>query len=51
MPVRVVETVSASGADGSIEIVLERGPRVRVRGSVDPEALADVLAVLEAPPC
>ena len=38
-------------AEGWIEIVLGGGRRIGLRGRVDRQALADVLAVLEAPAC
>lgn len=44
--VRVVE--GEAGADGRIEIVLACGRRVRMRGRVDRQMLADVLAVLSS---
>ena len=60
VPIRV-SAEEAPGADGSIEIVLREDRRIRVRGPVDRQALADVLAVLaldaaghpglEASPC
>jgi len=54
VPVRVVEPEGAA-AEASLEIVLVGGHRVRVRGSVDRQALAEVVAVLtgvaEARPC
>lgn len=51
MPVRVAED-SPANSHGSIEIVLgHRGDRVRLSGSVDRQALTDVLAVLEASVC
>jgi len=45
VPVRLTED-SAASAEPAIEIVWARGPRVQVRGRVDRQALADVLAVL-----
>ena len=48
VPIRVAED-SPANSHGSIEIVLgHRGDRVRLSGSVDRQALTDVLAVLEA---
>jgi transposase-like protein len=45
VPVQVVEPESAV-SDASLEIVLVGGHRVRVRGSVDRQVLAEVVAVL-----
>lgn len=50
VPVRVAED-SPANSPGSIEIVLAGGQRVRLSGSVDRQALMDVLGVLEAPAC
>jgi transposase-like protein len=50
VPVRVTEDAAAP-AGGRIEIVLGRGRRVQVAGPVDRQALADVVAVLEADAC
>jgi hypothetical protein len=52
LPVRVVETdlVPLQPAP-LIEIVLHRGPVVRVPCGFDPRTLHDILAVLEARPC
>jgi transposase-like protein len=46
-----VSAQETTSVDGPIEIVLAAGRRIRVRGPVDRQMLADVLAVLEAPPC
>lgn len=46
VPVRVV-LPEADSAERSIEIVLSGARRIRVRGPVDRQMLADVLAVLE----
>jgi len=40
-----------SRVEGRIEIALAGGRRIRLCGRVDRRALADVLAVLEAPAC
>jgi hypothetical protein len=50
MPVRVVEEPPAL-AGGRIEIVLSGDRRVHVAAPVDRQALADILAVLEAAAC
>ena len=50
MPVRVVQEAPAP-AGGRIEIVLSGDRRVHVAAPVDRQALADVLAVLEAAAC
>jgi transposase-like protein len=50
VPVRVTEQ-APSTASGRIEIVLGGGRRVQVAGPVDRQALADVVAVLEADAC
>jgi hypothetical protein len=50
VPVRVIAEPSRA-EDGYLEIVLPGGRQVRVQGRVDRQALADVLAVLGAPPC
>lgn len=49
VPVRVIGE-HGSAAAGRIEIVLPGGRRVRLRGPVDRQALADVLAVLTTMP-
>ena len=49
VPVQVVETPAPAG--GRIEIVLSGDRRVHVAAPVDRQALADVLAVLEAAAC
>lgn len=54
VPVRVVAEEPAPAEDGHLEILLPGGRQVRIRGRVDKQALADVLAVLatgEASPC
>ena len=54
MPVRIAgpsAPAESNQPDGQIEIVLSGDRRVRVIGPVDRRALADVLALLEAPPC
>jgi hypothetical protein len=52
LPVRVVETDLAPPQSAPlIEIVLHRGPVVRVPCGFDPRTLNDILAVLEARPC
>ena len=61
MPVTVAsETLEPGGARGAptgdapggrIEILVSNGRRVQVTGPVDRQALADVLAVVEARPC
>jgi len=54
VPVRIAgpsAPAESSQPDGQIEIVLSGNRRVRVIGPVDRRALADVLALLEAPPC
>ena len=48
VPVQVVKEEPARGEDGRIEIVWPGGWQVRLRGRVDTQALADVLAVLGA---
>ena len=50
VPIRVSPSETGS-AEGTIEILLSGDRRVRVSGPVDRQALADVLAVLEAPVC
>jgi hypothetical protein len=50
LPVRVVES-DATAAVGGVEIVLPRGRTVRVPSGFDRQTLADVLAMLEIPPC
>ena len=45
VPVRLAEN-SATHAEPEIEIFLAREPRVRVRGPVNRQTLADVLAIL-----
>lgn len=50
VPVRVTGDM-ATDTGGGIEILLAGGRRVRVRGRVDRQALADVLAVLEDSAC
>jgi len=50
VPVRATAEGTA-GAEGLIEIILSNDRRIRVRGLVDRQLLADVLAVLEMPPC
>jgi UDP-N-acetylmuramyl tripeptide synthase len=50
VPVQVL-TEGAAAAPGRIEIVLNGGKRVRVEPGFDPQALEDVLAVLEHQPC
>jgi transposase-like protein len=50
LPVQVAAE-DATPAGGRIEIVLTGGPRVHVVAPVDRQALADVLAVLEARAC
>lgn len=50
LPVQVAAEDAASSG-GRIEIVLAGGPRVHVAAPVDRQALADVLAVLEARGC
>lgn len=50
VPVRVSASEAVS-AESSIEIVLSGDRRIRLRGRVDRQMLADVLAALEAPPC
>ena len=50
VPVQVVED-SPLEASRAVEIVLARGRSVRVPAGFDRQTLADVLAVLEAPPC
>lgn len=49
LPVRLVRDDRA--ADQAIEIRLKHGRVVHVRAGFDRQALADVLAVLEAQPC
>ena len=54
VPVRIVgpsAPAESSQPDGQIEILLSGDRRIRVHGPVDRQTLADVLAVLEAPPC
>ena len=52
LPVRVVATdLALPQAAPSIEIVLHRGPVVRVPCGFDPRTLNDILALLEARPC
>jgi transposase-like protein len=50
LPVKLVGDNPAAAVQG-IEIVLPRGRVVRVRAGFDRQALAEVLAVLEARPC
>ena len=50
-PVRVVAEEPAPAECGHIEIEFPGGQRVHVRGRVDRQALADVLAVLGAVAC
>jgi hypothetical protein len=50
VPVGVAEA-APGGAAGSIEIGLANGRCVRIRGPLDRQILAEVLAVLEAPAC
>lgn len=50
VPVRMVED-QLTGSDPAVEIFLSQGRHLRVQGRVDRQWLADVLAVLEAPPC
>lgn len=50
-PVRVVTEEPAQAECGHIEIELPEGSRVHVRGRVDRQALADVLAVLGVVAC
>jgi transposase-like protein len=50
VPVRLATEVPREPA-GFIEIVLSGGRRLHVTAPVDRQALADVLAVLEARPC
>jgi hypothetical protein len=45
VPVQLAES-SASNAEPEIEILLAHEPRVRVRGPVNRQTLADVLAIL-----
>ena len=45
VPVQLTES-SASNAEPEIEILLAHEPRVRVRGPVNRQTLADVLAIL-----
>jgi len=49
VPVRL--TAQAASASGGIEIELARGRRIHLTPPVDRQALSEVLAVLEAPPC
>ena len=49
VPVRVTDEARVDA--GRIEIVLSDGRRIHVVAPVDRQALADVLAVLEAQPC
>jgi transposase-like protein len=50
LPVRVVDGKVAEATNG-VEIVFKDGCLVRVRSGFDRQTLADVLAVLEVPPC
>ena len=50
VPIRVSAPEIGIG-ESPIEIVLSGDRRIRVRGPVDRQTLADVLTVLEAPPC
>lgn len=50
IPIRLAEDRRDAG-EGRIEIVLTDGRCVRVTGSVDRQALADVLTALEHPSC
>lgn len=51
-PVHIASAlIESSGAEDRIEIVLPGDRRIRVRGPVDRQMLADVLAALEARPC
>jgi len=47
----VVEARAAPAWDGEVEIALDRGPLVRVRGRVDEAGLALVLRAVEALGC
>jgi len=52
VPVRVkIPEAAPSGDDGSMEIVVRGGRRVRVGAGFDADALAQVVAVLEGVPC
>ena len=54
VPVRVIAEGPAPAEGGHLEILLPGGRQVQVRGRVNKQALADVLAVLatvEARPC
>lgn len=54
VPVRIAGPSAPAESNqpaGQIEIVLSGDRRVRVIGPVDRRALAEVLALLEAPPC
>ncbi len=55
LPVRVLESTVVNPAPaeavGSVEIILERGRRLRVAAGFDRQVLADVLAVLEVRSC
>jgi hypothetical protein len=55
LPVRVVEPNLTEAeyplAGGGVEIVLARGRTVRVPPGFDRQTLADVLSLLEVPPC
>lgn len=51
VPVCVAEGTAARSAGGRIEIELSGGQRVHVVPPIDRQALADVLAVLEARSC
>lgn len=47
VPVHVTDAAASRG-EGRVEIILVDGQRVRIRGRVDRQSLADVLAVLES---
>ena len=55
LPVRVLESTvvkpTPAEAVGGVEIILERGRRLRVVAGFDRQTLADVLAVLEVRSC
>ena len=54
VPIRIAgpsAPAESNQPDSQIEIVLSGDRRVRVIGPVDRQALAEVLALLEAPPC
>ena len=50
VPVRLIQERRPGGTDGSFEVELRNGRRIRVPSPFDGEALGHLLAILE-PPC